>query len=158
MRKSRSRLRDLQEQKAAWIPVEGQKPAPGQQVRIEVAPLDAENAGTAQPYMMVLGEGRAIPDVEERVMTLLPGETVDTEVRFPDDFSDEARRGQTRKVRIALHEVKRQELPAAGRLRSRGRWATSRVSMRCGSRSGPTWSGMRRRPPISPCVRTWCSS
>jgi trigger factor len=61
---------------------------------------------------MVLGEGRAIPDVEERVMTLLPGESTDTEVRFPDDFSDETRRGQTRKVRIALHEVKRQELPA----------------------------------------------
>lgn len=107
-----SRLRDVQEQKATWIPVEGQKPSPGQQVRIEVAPLDGENAGTAQPYVMVLGEGRAIPDVEERVMTLLPGESVDTEVRFPDDFSDESRRGQTRKVRIALHEVKRQELPA----------------------------------------------
>ena len=107
-----SRLRDVQEQKATWIPVEGQKPSPGQQVRVEVAPLDAENAGTAQPYVMVLGEGRAIPDVEERVMTLLPGESVDTEVRFPDDFSDESRRGQTRKVRIALHEVKRQELPA----------------------------------------------
>jgi trigger factor len=107
-----SRLRDVQEQKATWIPVEGQKPSPGQQVRVEVAPLDGENAGTAQPYVMVLGEGRAIPDVEERVMTLLPGESVDTEVRFPDDFSDESRRGQTRKVRIALHEVKRQELPA----------------------------------------------
>ncbi|HSE44083.1 MAG TPA: trigger factor [Gemmatimonadales bacterium] len=107
-----SRLRDVQEQKATWIPVEGQKPSPGQQVRIEVAPLEGENAGAAQPYVMVLGEGRAIPDVEERVMTLLPGETVDTEVRFPDDFSDESRRGQTRKVRIALHEVKRQELPA----------------------------------------------
>jgi trigger factor len=37
---------------------------------------------------------------------------VDTEVRFPRRFLDESRRGQTRKVRIALHEVKRQELPA----------------------------------------------
>jgi len=44
-------------------------------------------------------------------MTLRPGESVDTEVRFPDDFSDESRRGQSRKVRIVLHEVKRQELP-----------------------------------------------
>jgi trigger factor len=61
---------------------------------------------------MVLGEGRAIPDVEERVMTLLPGETVDAEVRFPEDHPDETKRGQTRRVRITLHEVKRQELPA----------------------------------------------
>lgn len=105
------RLRDLQERKASWIPVEGEKPAPGQMVRLEVAPIEDSGVGTAQPYNMVLGEGRAIPDVEERVMTLLPGEAVDTEVRFPDDFPDESRRGQSRKVRIALHEVKRQELP-----------------------------------------------
>ncbi len=106
------RLRDLQEKKASWIPVEGQKPAPGQMVRLEVAPIEEKGVGEAQPYSMILGEGRAIPDVEERVMTLLPGETVDTDVRFPDDFPDENRRGQSRKVRITLHEVKRQELPA----------------------------------------------
>lgn len=106
------RLRDLQERKASWLPVEGEKPAPGQQVRMEVAPLEGDVAGASQPYTMVLGEGRAIPDVEERVMTLLPGETVDAEVRFPEDHSDETKRGQTRRVRITLHEVKRQELPA----------------------------------------------
>ena len=56
----------------------------------------ARRPGSSQPYTMVLGEGRAIPDVEERVMTLLPGETVDAEVRFPDDHPDESKRGQTR--------------------------------------------------------------
>ena len=45
-------------------------------------------------------------------MALRPGETVDTQVRFPDDFSDESKRGQIRQVRVTLHEVKRQELPA----------------------------------------------
>jgi len=106
------KLRDLQERKASWLPVEGAKPAPGQLVRLEVAPFDGETVGPAQPYTMVLGEGRALPDVEERVMGLLPGETVDAEVRFPDDHPDESKRGQSRKVRISLHEVKRQELPA----------------------------------------------
>lgn len=105
------RLRDLQERKATWLPVEGEKPAPGQMVRMEVAPLENDVAGASQPYTMVLGEGRAIPDVEERVMTLLPGETVDAEVRFPDDHPEESKRGQSRRVRITLHEVKRQELP-----------------------------------------------
>jgi len=37
---------------------------------------------------------------------------VDADVRFPDDHPDESKRGQSRKVRITLHEVKRQELPA----------------------------------------------
>ena len=44
-------------------------------------------------------------------MGLLPGEQADAEVRFPDDHPDESRRGQTRRVRITLHDVKRQELP-----------------------------------------------
>jgi trigger factor len=105
------KLRDLQERKASWLPVDGQKPAPGQLVRVEVAPFDGETVGPAQPYTMVLGEGRALPDVEEKVMSLLPGETVDADVRFPDDHPDESKRGQSRKVRITLHEVKRQELP-----------------------------------------------
>ena len=44
-------------------------------------------------------------------MTLLPGESADAEVRFPDDHPDEAKRGQSRQVRVTLHEVKRKELP-----------------------------------------------
>ncbi len=106
------KLKDLLERKANWLPVEGLKPAPGQMVRVEVAPIEADTAGPSQPYTMVLGEGRAVPDVEERVMTLLPGETIDADVRFPEDHPDESKRGQSRRVRITLHEVKRQELPA----------------------------------------------
>ncbi|MDQ3139020.1 MAG: trigger factor [Gemmatimonadota bacterium] len=107
-------LARVQEQKAAWIPVEGAKPAPGQMVRVEVAPLDESgaSAGASQPYDLVLGQNQAIPDLEERIMTLLPGEQTDAEVKFPDDHPDEARRGQTRRVRVTLHDVKRQELPA----------------------------------------------
>jgi trigger factor len=100
----------MQEQKAAWIPVEGQ-PSPGQMVRVEVAPIENGAAGTAQPYDLVLGQNQAIPDLEERIMALRPGETAEAEVRFPDDHPDESRRGQARRVRVALHEVKRQELP-----------------------------------------------
>jgi trigger factor len=59
----------------------------------------------------VLGQNQAIPDLEERIMTLRPGESADAEVRFPEDHPDESRRGQARQVRVTLHEVKRQELP-----------------------------------------------
>ncbi|MEO7987432.1 MAG: trigger factor [Gemmatimonadales bacterium] len=104
-------LARLQEQKAAWIPVEGEKPSPGQMVRVEVAPIEDEKVGTSQPYDLVLGQNQAIPDLEERIMTLLPGESADAEVKFPDDHPDESRRGQVRRVRVTLHDVKRQELP-----------------------------------------------
>jgi trigger factor len=102
----------LREDRSAWLPVENERPVPGQMVRVEVAPLDGSNPGTAQPYTLVIGERQAIPELEERIMTLLPGETLETEVRFPDDHPDASRRGQTRKVRVHLLEVKRQELPA----------------------------------------------
>jgi trigger factor len=105
-------LARLQEQKAAWLPVAGEQPAPGQMVRVEVTPLEDGNPGNPQPYDLVLGQNQAIPELEERIMALRPGESADSEVRFPDDHPEESRRGQTRRVRVTLHEVKRQELPA----------------------------------------------
>jgi trigger factor len=105
-------LARIQEQKGAWIPVEGTQPSPGQMVRVEVAPIEKDVAGAAQPYDLVLGQGQTIPDVEELIMKLLPGGSAEGDVRFPDDHPDESRRGQTRRVRVTLHEVKRQELPA----------------------------------------------
>ncbi len=107
-----ARLASLQEAKAAWIPVTGEKPAPGHMVRVEVAPIEEGTAGNAQPYDLVLGQNQAIPELEERIMQLLPGEVTETDVKFPEDHPDENRRGKSRRVRIALHEVKRQELPA----------------------------------------------
>jgi len=109
--KVESQLNDLREQKAPWTPVAGEKPKPKDLVHVTIAPRENGVAQEAQPYEFVLGEGRAIPEVEGRVMALLPGELVDATVRFPDDFPEEAKRGQTRDVRITLHEVKRQELP-----------------------------------------------
>ena len=106
-------LQRLREQKAAWLPVEGTRPAPGQMVRVEVAPIEDGTAQPAQPYSLVLGEQQAVPELEERIMTMLPGETLDADIRIPDDHPDESRRGQSRRVRVTLHEVKRQELPAA---------------------------------------------
>jgi trigger factor len=104
-------LARIQEHKAAWIPVEGAKPAPGQMVRVEVAPIENGMAGASQPHDLVLGDNQAIPELEEQIMSLLPGQTTEAEVRFPDDHPEESRRGQSRRVRIALHDVKRQELP-----------------------------------------------
>src|SRR5207247_6089797 len=59
----------------------------------------------------VHGGAPPISEVEERIMGMLPGETIDVTVRFPNDFPEEAKRGQPRDIRITLHEVKRQQLP-----------------------------------------------
>ena len=108
-----AQLNALREQKAPWTPVTGEKPKLKELVHVTIATREAgsDTARDPQPYQLVLGEGRAIPEVEERIMGLLPGETVDATVRFPSDFPEEAKRGQSRDVRITLDEVKRQQLP-----------------------------------------------
>jgi trigger factor len=104
-------LQQLREARAAWIPVEGDKPAPGTMVRVEVATVEEGEAREPQSYTIVIGQGQTVPALEERIMELLPGETADTEIRYPDDHPDPARRGLARTVRVTLQEVKRQELP-----------------------------------------------
>ncbi len=104
-------LDTLREQKAPWAPVPGEKPKPKDLVHVTIAQREGTETKDPQPHHFVLGEGRAIPEVEERVMAMAPGDTVDVTVRFPDDFPEEAKRGQTRDIRLTLHEVKRQELP-----------------------------------------------
>jgi len=109
-----AQLNAMREQRAPWTPVAGEKPKPKDLVDVTIATREAgtDEVKDPEPYQFVLGEGRAIPDVEERIMSLTPGESVDATVRFPDDFADEAKRGQTRDIRLTLREVKRQQLPA----------------------------------------------
>jgi trigger factor len=63
-------------------------------------------------YPLVLGSGQAIPGVEELIMELKPGDTVERSVRWPDDFPDESQRGKSKLVRVTLLDVKRKALPA----------------------------------------------
>jgi len=107
-----AQVNTMREQRAPWTPVTGEKPKPKDLVDVIIATRENGEVKDPQPYQFVLGEGRAIPDVEERVMNLTPGESVDATVRFPDDFAEEAKRGQTRDIQLTLREVKRQELAA----------------------------------------------
>src|SRR6266511_3918709 len=107
-----AQLNELREQKAPWTPVDAaEQPKPKDLVQITIATRTGDEVKDPQPYQLVLGEGRAIPEVEERIMGMVAGETVDATVRFPQDFPEEAKRGQSRDIRLTLREVKRQQLP-----------------------------------------------
>ncbi|HEY4321304.1 MAG TPA: trigger factor [Gemmatimonadales bacterium] len=106
-------LQQLREQRATWSPLAGVRPKPGNLVSVTVTNLvDGAAPVAGQPTDLILGQGQAIPELEERIMELEPGMTAEAEVRFPADHPDEARRGTARQVRIELHEVKEQILPA----------------------------------------------
>ncbi len=104
-------IEQLRDQRATWSPVEGQ-PAPGDMVTVELA--TAEDGGEipeGKEYRIVIGGGQAIAGIEELIMELAPGATVERPVRWPDDFPDEAQRGATKQVRVTLKDVKRKALP-----------------------------------------------
>ena len=105
-----AQLEELREQRAPWTPVADESPKPKDLVNVTIAMGTGDAATDPQAHQIVLGDGQAIPEVEERIMALKPGETVDATVHFPADFPEEAKRGQSREVRITLHEVKRQQL------------------------------------------------
>jgi len=105
-----AQLLALREQKAPWVPLT-ERAKPGDLVEATVQNLDDPPAETSEPVRFVLGQGRALADLETQLMALDGGGTWEGSIRFPDDFPDETRRGQSRRVRVTLHEVKRQALP-----------------------------------------------
>jgi trigger factor len=106
-----AQLEQVRKQRAPWVPVEDFSPQDGELASITITPMEEEHSAEGNQYQVVVGQGQALPDVEERLKLMKPGETVEAEVRFPDDFHEESKRGESRQVKIELHEVKRQELP-----------------------------------------------
>src|SRR5690348_3491412 len=108
----REQIEQMREQKASWHPVES-KPVPGDMVTVLLATSNEDGTmPDGKDYRLVLGGGQAIPGIEELIMELAPGETVERAVRWPDDFPDESQRGKSKNVRVTLQDVKHKELPA----------------------------------------------
>lgn len=110
-------LERLRKEHAAWRPEEAGRPQAGDSVtvlltRLEAESGDADDSVTDRRYDLVLGEGQALPDVEEAIRTLVPGGADEFDIGFPDDHPDEARRGQTRRLKIDLLSRRAAELPA----------------------------------------------
>ncbi len=104
-------LEAMQRQRAPWVPVEGEKPISGDLASFTITPIEDGKPLEGNQYQVVMGEGQALPDIEDQIMRMVPEETGDAKVKFPDDFPDESKRGESRTVRVELHEVKRQQLP-----------------------------------------------
>ena len=88
-------IEQLRRQRAPWTPYTGQ-PQAGDYVVVSLTVLEDGEPQEPKRYELVLGEGRALPDVEAKILTLAPGETGETEIQLPDDFPDAAKRGQRR--------------------------------------------------------------
>jgi trigger factor len=105
-------IAELRDQRATWTPVE-EKPREGDMVTVQLAVADETGVvPEGKEYRIVLGSGQAIAAIEEVIMELAPGGSVERSVKWPDDFPDAEQAGKSKQVRVALSDVKRKALPA----------------------------------------------
>jgi trigger factor len=103
----------LREQNSTWVPSDDGRAESGNVVSVEIERLEEESDGEARPYEFILGQGEAIPDIEEAILSLEVGGAGDFIVKFPDDFANEEQRGEEQHLRIKLTGRRVQDLPEA---------------------------------------------
>jgi trigger factor len=66
---------------------------------------------SASGQLVVLGEGRLLPDFEAALAGMKPGETKDFDVRFPDDYHGKEVAGKTATFRVTVSAIAEPHLP-----------------------------------------------
>jgi trigger factor len=67
--------------------------------------------GAARDYLLELGEGRVLPELEKALEGAKAGETRQANVPFPDDYPAEEVAGKTAEFEVTVKEVREKELP-----------------------------------------------
>ena len=104
-------LARIQQQNGAWKPVERGQPEDRDLVSVLIKKLQGEATDEGKEYEFLLGQGDAPPDIEIAIKSLEAGASGEFDVSFPEDFPDEARKGDSERIRITLVARKIQELP-----------------------------------------------
>jgi len=65
----------------------------------------------ANKFELPLGEGNSLPEFEDIVIGMTPGETKESELTFPADFINDKLAGQTVSMQVTLHAIKARNLP-----------------------------------------------
>ncbi len=103
-------VENLRKEKAVLQPVD-RPPRSGDVVAVAIRELGGGEGAAEKPYRFELGAGYAIPDVENAILTLAPGEEGTFRVSYPDDFGTDELAGTTRSLQIRLDDVRASELP-----------------------------------------------
>lgn len=103
-------LERLREDEATWRPVE-REPRDGDMVTVRIRPADREEElSSDDEYQFEMGDGNALPDIEDAISTLAPGERETFDVHFPEALREEGQ-AEDRELEIELRDVKAAELP-----------------------------------------------
>ena len=92
----------------------GDPPATGDMVTVEITPIRAEGdtePATPRRYEIILGEGQALPPIEDAIRTLKPGEAADFTVQLPVNAEQADGPTEEHRVNIAMHGAQRAVRP-----------------------------------------------
>lgn len=103
-------IENIRKENAVLQPVD-RAPRNGDVVAVAIREREGGDGAEEKPYRFELGAGYAIPDVEDAILALAPGEEGTFTVSYPDDFGAEELAGTTRSLQIRLDEVRASELP-----------------------------------------------
>ncbi|MGA8218130.1 MAG: trigger factor [Solirubrobacterales bacterium] len=75
--------------------------------------IDGEpfEGGSAKDYLLELGEGRVLPELEKALVGASPGDEREATVPFPDDYPAEEVAGKAAEFDVTVKEVREKELP-----------------------------------------------
>ncbi len=106
-------LLNLRQQKATWEAVE-RAAGEGDRVIVDFAgTLDGEpvKGGQGSGVPIVLGVGQMLPDFEQALLGMQPGEEKDFEVKFPEDYHAAELASKTVDFHARVQRVEEQKLP-----------------------------------------------
>lgn len=108
-------LKRIQRDHAKIVPVEGKEPGKdGQIVNLD---FEAFEDGKPLPdiktenFDLELGANASLPEFEDLVKTIAPGETGSKNIKFPDDFLSSNVAGKNIDMHVTVHAVKEAQLP-----------------------------------------------
>ncbi len=106
-------IESLRQQRLVWTEVDrgcrdGDRITLDFEGKIDGQPFDG---GKSENLVNVLGSGRLLPDFEQGVRGAAAGETVEFDLRFPDEYQAKAVAGQTARFQAAVRKVEESSLP-----------------------------------------------
>jgi trigger factor len=109
-------LKSLQEQRAAFSPIEGRPVQQEDFAQISLDGTPKQEAEATKPVHMddvlvEIGGKNTMPEFSENLIGANAGEERTFEVTYPDDFSDERLRGKVFFYRVKVNAIKQKSLP-----------------------------------------------
>jgi trigger factor len=109
-------LKGLQEQKAAFAPIEGRAIADGDYAQVSLDGTPKLDETDAKPMhvddvLVEIGGKSTMPEFTENLRGASAGEERTFDVSYPDDFSDERLRGKSFAYKVQVKSIKQKTLP-----------------------------------------------